>query len=736
MVDASDATPERAHLLELLEELPAMLQGFAAFDNTELDVAIDTVVARLGSTTGVDRAYVFEVHEPAGARVLVNTHEWCATGIIPQRDELQAVPMETISPWLASFEAQDMVYIPRVADLPESRPDREVLQAQDVRSLVAAPLIAEGELIGFLGFDAVRAERAWTRAELLLLEVVADAVCSAVLRRRAKEALAASERRYRLLARHSSDLVVTLGRGGGFLDISASAAALLGWSVEDALRSDPADHVHHKDWAAVRETIVHSSVPAGRAIALPDFRLRHQDGSWRWLQGSAIDLSHEPSVGGLVVIGHDITDRKRAEAALSFQAVHDPLTGLANRTLLLDRLEHALERCSRHGHGLALLFLDLDRFKVVNDALGHAAGDDLLCAYASRLRALVRTGDTVARFGGDEFIVVLEEVEDEAQAWRIAERLLADLEAPFPVAGRDHRVTASAGLVLAHPGARASDVHRPQLLADVVGDHVGRPRRGEGELHLDAVDAGHRAEDDRALLVDDLGQRAAHRGQRHQHVRVAALGLGDLVDEPEVDDVVADLRVDDGAQAVHQVLRGRHAVLLERQVLEGVPLAGPVLGGRLARRGVVPRDVVVVEVGRGRRSTSVGCWSSSIVHGSLLVVGSRCGRTRRARRSRWRRAAAIQPSSAHLTRTGNLATPWKAMPSSRSSGRAGSSPCIISRKSSARSSASFRSRPITAWVIAEADAWLIEQPSPSNTSPSTLPSTTRSAGPSRRRTAG
>ncbi len=453
-----------------------MLQSFASFDNEHLDAGLEQVVARLGQLAGVDRAYAFEVADTAQGRVLVNTHEWCADGIEPQRERLQAVPLTTVGPWLPSFEAHDTVYIPRVADLPPSRPDRAELEAQDVQSLVATPLMAHGEFLGFIGFDAVRSERTWTRGELVLLEVVSDAVCGALLRRRAHEDLAASERRFRLLARYSSDLVVTIGADGRFLDISPSAASLLGWSLEEARTSLPVDHVHPHDWQGAARLIGEATVPAGTPIELPDFRLRHQDGSWRWLQATAIDLTHEPAVGGLVIIGHDITERKKAEAALSFQAVHDPLTGLANRTLLLDRLQHALERTDRSDRAVALLFLDLDRFKVVNDALGHTAGDDLLRAYAARLRELVRGGDTVGRFGGDEFVVVLEDVVNEQQAHQVAQRLLADLEAPFKVQGRDHRVTASAGLVVAAPGARAEVLMRDADAAMYQAKARGRQR--------------------------------------------------------------------------------------------------------------------------------------------------------------------------------------------------------------------------------------------------------------------
>ncbi len=470
------AEADPGHLAELLEELPAMLQSFAAFDNEDLERGLEQVVARLGQVTGVDRSYAFELARVDGATVLVNTHEWCAEGIEPQRDELQALPLSTIEPWLPSFDERDTVYIPRVADLPASRPLRGVLEAQDIRSLVATPLVAHGELLGFIGFDAVRDERAWTRGELVLLEVVADAVCGAMLRRRALAELAASEHRHRLLAQHSSDLVVTIGRDGRFLDISPSAASLLGWSLDKARASEPADHVHPSDWRDAGRVIAQSTVPAGMAMELPDLRLRHQDGDWRWLQATAIDLSHEPSVGGLAIIGHDITDRKRAEEALSFQAVHDPLTGLANRTLLLDRIEHALERAERRDRSVGLLFLDLDRFKVVNDALGHAAGDELLRAYAGRLREQVRGGDTVGRFGGDEFVVVLEEIIDEAEARQVAERLLADMQAPFTVEGRDHRVTASAGLVVSSPTAQAELLLRDADAAMYQAKTRGRQR--------------------------------------------------------------------------------------------------------------------------------------------------------------------------------------------------------------------------------------------------------------------
>jgi diguanylate cyclase (GGDEF)-like protein/PAS domain S-box-containing protein len=151
----------------------------------------------------------------------------------------------------------------------------------------------------------------------------------------------------------------------------------------------------------------------------------------------------------LLAVGRDVSKRRAAEARMRHAAVHDPLTGLANRTLLRDRLDHALARSQREGGATGVLFIDLDNFKQVNDAHGHAAGDSVLSELGRRLLATVRPADTVARIGGDEFVVVCEEI-DRHTALALGRRLQDAIQAPLDIRGSPYALSASIGVALGH----------------------------------------------------------------------------------------------------------------------------------------------------------------------------------------------------------------------------------------------------------------------------------------------
>jgi diguanylate cyclase (GGDEF)-like protein/PAS domain S-box-containing protein len=181
-----------------------------------------------------------------------------------------------------------------------------------------------------------------------------------------------------------------------------------------------------------------------------EHRIRRPDGAVRWVHGQAEVIRGEGG-GPLRIIGtvHDVTERKALEDRLRYQAFHDPLTDLPNRELFVDRLGHALARTERQrGRRVAVLFMDLDDFKVINDSLGHEAGDRLLVAVAERLKGCLRPEDTLARFGGDEFTVLLEDVEGPEEAVLVAERIIDAVRDPFVLAGRELYTRASVGIAL------------------------------------------------------------------------------------------------------------------------------------------------------------------------------------------------------------------------------------------------------------------------------------------------
>jgi diguanylate cyclase (GGDEF)-like protein/PAS domain S-box-containing protein len=241
---------------------------------------------------------------------------------------------------------------------------------------------------------------------------------------------------------------------------------------------------------------------ARREPFLFDYRVPQAGGRVRWVRARGRLITDETGeVVGMQGTCQDITERMEAEAALSHNALHDALTGLPNRSLLLDRIEVALARSARAGKRVAVLFLDLDRFKLINDTRGHAAGDVVLRAVADRLRSAVRPSDTVGRLGGDEFVVICEEATGVWEATLLGERLMRTLEEPFQVAGGEVFVSLSVGIAMAERDASADELLRDADVAMYQAKQRGRARceffdeamRTEAARRLETATALHRA---------------------------------------------------------------------------------------------------------------------------------------------------------------------------------------------------------------------------------------------------
>src|SRR5436309_3726303 len=242
---------------------------------------------------------------------------------------------------------------------------------------------------------------------------------------------------FHLLAEHAQDFIFRfrVQPDPGFDYVSPASMSMFGYTP-DELYSDP-----HLILAIVGEEYLAETADFGHDPRLTeprDVRVHRKDGSVTWIEQRLSPVFEGEHLMAVEGIARDISERKHAEASIAHQALHDALTELPNRNLLLDRLSQALARTSRDDSGLvAVLLLDLDRFKLVNDSLGHPAGDELLIGVAHRLRDALRPGDTVARLGGDEFVVICEGVSSATHARLLGERLAGLLAGAYRVACTD-----------------------------------------------------------------------------------------------------------------------------------------------------------------------------------------------------------------------------------------------------------------------------------------------------------
>jgi diguanylate cyclase (GGDEF)-like protein/PAS domain S-box-containing protein len=281
-------------------------------------------------------------------------------------------------------------------------------------------------------------------------------------RRQAEAALRASEERFRSLVQNSSDMIAILEQSGSVRYESPSHQRVLGSAPDEHLGRSFLDLVHPLDRPTVAAAL-RSLVDQPGDITTLEYRRRHRDGDWKFIESTASNLLAHPAVAGLVLNSHDITDRKQAEERLIHDALHDELTGLPNRALFMDRLRQSMERSRREPERLTIvLFLDIDRFKIVNDSLGHLVGDELLVQISGSLVAALRPTDTIARVGGDEFAILLDGAKDAADAEQIAARIHERLTAPINLRGHEIFLTASVGIAMHTP-----EYERPEdLLRD------------------------------------------------------------------------------------------------------------------------------------------------------------------------------------------------------------------------------------------------------------------------------
>ncbi|MBV9411988.1 MAG: EAL domain-containing protein [Acidimicrobiia bacterium] len=267
----------------------------------------------------------------------------------------------------------------------------------------------------------------------------------------AEATVRSSEERFRSLVRNASDAVCVVDGEARVTLITPAIELVTGYPPEEYMGRIGFDFIHPDDVDPAAQLFTESFANPGRAFRI-EIRALHRDGTWRWAEVSLTNQLDDPAVQGVVANFHDITERKQFEEKLAFDAYHDHLTGLSNRTAFHEALTRALARSRRHTRLNAVLFLDLDRFKLINDSLGHEVGDHLLIEVGARLRTCLRPEDVVSRFGGDEFAVLLEDIAGNDDAIQVADRIIELLRQPLPVASREIFLTTSVGIAVVRDG--------------------------------------------------------------------------------------------------------------------------------------------------------------------------------------------------------------------------------------------------------------------------------------------
>jgi diguanylate cyclase (GGDEF)-like protein/PAS domain S-box-containing protein len=254
-----------------------------------------------------------------------------------------------------------------------------------------------------------------------------------------------SEQRFRHLIENASDMVMVLEEQGGIRYVSPAVERMMGFSPEEVVGRGIFEFVHPDDLLATR-ALFRRLLNSTEEVMTVELRNQRKDGSWCHIEATTQNLLQKPGVRGIVVNARDLSERKLAKDRLDHIAYHDVLTDLPNRLLFNDYLNKAIANARRRAAMVAVLFLDLDRFKVINDTLGHSVGDELLQNVAERLVATAREGDTVARWGGDEFTIILTSVSNARDAARVAQRIIGSLSEPFVVSGHELYITATIGI--------------------------------------------------------------------------------------------------------------------------------------------------------------------------------------------------------------------------------------------------------------------------------------------------
>ncbi|MFT5660716.1 MAG: diguanylate cyclase (GGDEF)-like protein/PAS domain S-box-containing protein [Sulfurimonas sp.] len=419
----------------------------------EIDSAINNALELMAEYSLSDRAYIFTYD--FDAQIASNTHEWCKEDVDKQINDLQDVPLSYFTDWTKSHTDGNIIHIEDVMALPE-KGMREILEPQGILSILSLPMMLDEKCIGFIGFDRCKEQKAFIQDDIELLGFFSTIIVNILQRQTTEDKLQLASNVFT----HAREGIMIVNPQGNIIDVNRAFSRISGYSKEEVIGQNPrilkSGLQDHDFYISLWKTLKTEGHWEG------ELWNRHHDGYiYALLSTMSTVYDKHNNILHYVALFSDITTIKDHESKLKKIAHYDLLTGLPNRVLLADRLQQAMIHAQRRETIIGIAYLDLDGFKNINDTYGHDVGDKLLIAVSSNMQKCLRDGDTISRIGGDEFVVVLQDLEDMHSSVGMMKRLLQAAAQPIEIGELNLEVSTSLGMTF-YP--QAENIDADQLL--------------------------------------------------------------------------------------------------------------------------------------------------------------------------------------------------------------------------------------------------------------------------------
>ena len=444
-VDRVGAEMQRSLVEQQVEKIDAyreiVLKFSTRFINLnlpEVDRAILQALDEIGHFIGADSCYLFAYDLDADTASM--THEWCSRHLRAHKESLQELPLARMPMWLNHHLKGEAVIVPDVEQLQEPFV-ADIVRQRGLKCFIDQPLMSDGVCIGFVGVASSQEAQLFTDQTVELLKLLAGLLTNIRKRQQAEGQLRLSASVFD----NADESIMITDAAGQIISVNDAFTRTTGYSAQEALGHDPVFMNVHESEPGFRERVWQRLKRFGYWRG--EVWNRHKEGE-RYAVLQKINAFYEDNgrLQGYVSLMSDITTLKHQQHQLERIAHFDALTGLPNRTLLADRMQQAIAMANRNHTSIAILFIDLDGFKAVNDTHTHAVGDQLLVQVAQRMKQVMRLEDTLARLGGDEFVAVLMNLEQTEASMPVINRLLDSVAEPFRIKGLELRVSASVGV--------------------------------------------------------------------------------------------------------------------------------------------------------------------------------------------------------------------------------------------------------------------------------------------------